>query len=435
MPGGRASTARSARRRLISLALSGEGGSAGWSEDPLPVASLRSFDAALDLDLDNATLGTLTLGKSAMRLVLQDGEIEGTFDRLGLFDGSVGGKFTADVRGTPSFSADLTGSDLATEQIGAQLIGSDRLRSTADGTISVTGRGASVAAIMDSLNGKGDLTLGPGQLNGIDIAAMLRQLDPTAQAGSNRTLLDSATASFTITNGMLDNPDLAVLAPIMVGSGKGSIGLGPRNLDYTFIAEIPSTIVGKPVSLPIHISGSWSNPKFGFDMQDLIQARFGVNLDGLGADATDALRKRVSDELGIDLKPGQDIKQALTEGLQAKAIDAFSQGLLGKPAITEDHMAADQVRAEGRRQGQGGGCNPDRTRDPDSRRARTRRACLRRAPAQCDARACGTPGRRGTRAGGAGERAAESRRPGAGDIGQRTAQGRGNTCRRNADPG
>ena len=300
-----------------------------WSKEPLAVSVFSQFDTSLTLAFNKGTIGTFELGDTAMRVVLNGGEAEAEISKMALFEGQVVGTANADFRQGVALSAQLVAKDVSTKDVGVELIGTDRLLARADGNANLTARGNSIAELMASLDGDGDFSLSSGELRGVDLATMLRTLDPAGQTESSRTIFDGATASFTIQDGVLNNKDLAVTAPILLGNGEGQIGINARDIDYSFVAQLPENVIGQVVKLPIEISGSWSDPHFRLDMADLVSAKYGVNLDSLGEAAIDDLREKISADLGIDIAPDVDLKRALSEGLEKKALDSISKGFAG----------------------------------------------------------------------------------------------------------
>ena len=76
------------------------------------------------------------------------------------------------------------------------------------------------------------LNLGSGEIQGLDIAGMIRTLDTGFVGEGQRTIFDSVSASFVMDQGDLFNDDLLMASPLITAEGAGRIGLGARDLEY-----------------------------------------------------------------------------------------------------------------------------------------------------------------------------------------------------------
>ncbi|HVM79625.1 MAG TPA: AsmA-like C-terminal region-containing protein, partial [Stellaceae bacterium] len=115
--------------------------------------------------------------------------------------------------------------------------------------------------------------------------------------------------SYKITNGVIDNRDMKMLAPLVRLSGSGTVPMPPQTIDYTVAAKLVASTEGQGgqdalagLDIPVKITGPWSDPKYDVDWKsvftemakdpnrlknlpgDLGKAakNFGVNLPGTG---------------------------------------------------------------------------------------------------------------------------------------------------------
>ncbi len=129
----------------------------------------------------------------------------------------------------------------------------------------------SMDAIMKSLSGNGSLKLGQGEVLGLDLVGMLRNLDSSYRGEGQKTVFNSIGASFTIKDGVLRNDDLSFIAPLAKALGAGDIGIGSQTLKYRVNPVVLTAADGTGgISVPVLISGTWANPKFRPDLQALI---------------------------------------------------------------------------------------------------------------------------------------------------------------------
>jgi AsmA protein len=277
----------------------------GWSKTPIDVSALGLVDADVLIEADKVALGPTELGRTTIQTTLKDSRAQIDIRELQAYEGAVSGTLVANGRGGLSVSGDLAGRSIALKPLLSQLAGYDRLIGAGQMTVQAEGAGASMDAIMNSLNGKGSFKIGAGELFGLDLVGMLRNLDASYVGEGAKTIFDEITGTFRIKNGILINDDLSLLSPLLTTTGSGKVGLGGQTLDYRLVPTLLAG-EGKAITVPLLITGSWANPKFQLD----IEALAGDKIDKAKAEAQqevlDAVQKKVQDELGVDLGLGSD---------------------------------------------------------------------------------------------------------------------------------
>lgn len=318
---------------------SASAGASGWSADPIDVSGLGAVDASVALSAEAIDLGPLAAGPTRVLMTLDRARAVFEIKRLDAYGGRVTGQFVTNGRGGLSVGGDLIFARLATEQLLGDLAGYDRLIGQGDLRLKFLGVGNSVAALMQGLKGEGSLSLGKGELRGLDIAGMLRSLDPNFVGEGQKTIFDGVTASFSIAGGVLSNADLKLVAPLLTATGAGRIGLGQRTLDYglrpTALAEADGT---GGIMVPLLITGTWAKPKFALDLESLARERMELEVKALEEkararakeleeEAKAKLADKARDELGLEVQEGEDLEAAARRRAQ-EVLDAETQKLL-----------------------------------------------------------------------------------------------------------
>lgn len=307
-----------------------EGGSSGWSTTPIDVSALGLVDADLLIEADKVALGTTDLGRTDIVTRLDNARAEIDIRELNAYDGAVSGTLVANGRGGLSVSADLAGRAVALKPLLSQLAGFDRLIAAGDMTVDVLGTGNSMHAIMNSLNGEGSFRIGAGELIGLDLVGMLRNLDASYVGEGAKTIFDEISGTFRIVDGVLINDNLSLLSPLLSASGKGEVGLGGQTLDYLITPRLLAG-EGKGLSVPLRISGSWASPRFQLDLDALAGDKIEAAKDQIEEKAREAVEKKVAEELGIDLsgEGGKDARKKAKKELEKKAKEGLLN-LLGR---------------------------------------------------------------------------------------------------------
>lgn len=190
--------------------------------------------------------------------------------------GQYSGDINVDHRGTvPIVSLDehLTGVDLS------QLLAAQKLKVSGRGnvTIAATGHGAGADALVKTLTGHFDLSVGPGSVEGVDVSyelerarALLRG-QTTNAANTRRTPFDRLRMSADITNGHAITQDLLIAAPIVKITGAGTVDLPTQSLDLGLLADTQMTL-GASFEVPLKITGSFQDPQVRPDIAALAKS-------------------------------------------------------------------------------------------------------------------------------------------------------------------
>ena len=322
-----------------------EGGAAGgmaasgWPEDVIDVSALGTLDADIALTAPSVDLGVLKAGPTRVAITVERARAVIDIRELQAYDGRVSGDFVINGRGGLSVGGRLTLAGLQTQPLFTDLAGWDRLVSSGDLELEFLGVGNSIAAIMQSLEGKGSLELGQGELRGIDIVGMLRSLDPGFVGEGQKTVFDGLAGTFSIAGGVLTNPDLRLVAPYLTASGAGDIDLGGRSLDYRIRPTALAAEDGTGgVMVPLLISGPWAKPKFRLDLESIARekmeaeakaaaARLEEEAKAAEAAAKAELEQRLKDELGIEVAPDESLGDAAERGAKEALTDEAVKAL------------------------------------------------------------------------------------------------------------
>lgn len=295
----------------------------GWSTDTIDVSGLAAADADIRLSAKSIDLGTLKLDRTALNLTLTDRRLVFGINELLAYRGSATGQFVINGRGGLSVGGDLRLRGMQIEPLLTDFAGYERLNGTTDFDLKFLGVGNSVDAIMKSLSGNGAIKVGDGALKGLDIVGMIRNLDLGYVGEGQKTIFDTIGATFSIDKGILSNDDLAFRAPLMTASGRGILNLGQQTVDYRILPVALPDGQGKGLKVPLKVTGPWADPKFGLDMQAIIDQEL--------ADEKAAVKARIEEEKAAAKARIEAEKAALEARAKAKV-----QEKLGLSDGTED---------------------------------------------------------------------------------------------------
>ena len=275
-----------------------ETGAEGWSTEPIDVSALGTVDADIILNANSIRTADSQIGRTALGIVIDNARLVLGIQELVAYDGEIDGEIVVNGRNGLSASADLAGSAIAISRLSAELLDYDRIVALGDMEIEVLGSGNSMDALMNSLNGDGSFSFGAGELLGLDLVGMLRNLDTSFIGDTSRTIFDSITATFRIVDGVVINDNLTILAPLLSATGTGEISIAGQSLNYRLVPKLLEGDEGG-LSVPVLITGSWSAPRFKLDLEGLVQGRIDEEIEGIKDEVDDALRDAVTEELGL----------------------------------------------------------------------------------------------------------------------------------------
>ncbi len=291
---------------------------AGWSRAVIDVGALGLLDGEIALRADSLAIGPAQLGRTRLLVTLDRARAVIEAREVQIYGGNVGGQFVVNGRGGLSVGGDLTLGGMQMQPLLSELAGYDRLIGTGDLRLKFLGVGNSVAAIMATLKGEGKLALGKGELRGFDLLGMLRTLDPGYVGEGQKTIFDSVSGSFTMADGVLSNDDLALRAPYVTATGKGTLGLGAQVIDYRIVPTALTQTDGTGgVRVPLQITGPWSAPRFALDLKALADQELADERAKLEAQAKEAearakaeLEAKAAEELGVVRQDGESLEDA-----------------------------------------------------------------------------------------------------------------------------
>ncbi|MFN7053604.1 MAG: AsmA-like C-terminal region-containing protein, partial [Gemmobacter sp.] len=205
------------------------------------------------------------------------------------------------------------------------------LTGTGDLQVKFLGIGNSMADIMASLSGDAQVTVGKGEILGLDIAGMLRTMDPGHIGTGKATLFDSLTFGLTIKDGVARNDDLAIDGDLFRSTGAGEVDIGGQQITYRLMPRLlPRTDGSGGVEVPVLISGPWAAPGVKLDLEWLAKTRAEQELARTEELARQKLEALARDDLGIQPLQGETLEDAAKRQAE-EALRREAEQLLGIP--------------------------------------------------------------------------------------------------------
>lgn len=316
-----------------------EAAAPGWPRGAIDASALGLLDAQVTLAAGPVQAGFADLERLSAVLTIDRARAVLELREARAFGGNLTGELVANNRSGLSVGGNIRAADLALLPLLRQAAGFERLSGTGSLTLRFLGVGQSVDAIMRSLSGEGRIDLGRGEIIGLDLAGMIRNMDMSYMGEQNRTVYDSVTGSFAIANGVLRNEDLRMTASRINVEGRGTADLGGQTLDYRVTpVALTNAETGQAIRVPLVISGPWNAPRFRLDLEGLAEQRLQEERERLEAQAREEIARREAElraraeqelqqRLGVTVEEGQSTREAVEQGLRERAQEEVGSAL------------------------------------------------------------------------------------------------------------
>jgi AsmA protein len=246
---------------------------AGWSRKPLSVALVKEFNGRLALTTGSLRVQGLRLGRTVLRIETADGLLHASLDQVALYGGGGKAVLTVDARGSvPQFANTLQFSGLQLQPLLKDALGLDQIEGVGALNLDIRMAGTSANAILHSVSGKGTLTGANGRFKGVDLGMVARTVQTALGGNATGTVASTSFhdigASFAISGGVMATQDFHLTGPVVQMSGKGTIDLGNRGIDFRVRPQAGYGSLG--LGVPFHISGTWDKLHYAPDLGGLM---------------------------------------------------------------------------------------------------------------------------------------------------------------------
>lgn len=304
---------------------------ASTDADQLPLEALRQINAKGILDIGTLKISGTHSEKIHLEINAAKGLVKLSPMSANMYDGLYQGNIKLDARGKAlKLGIDETLKGVQVGPLLKDLTDDDTLSGIANAKVKLSGNGATVAQIKQTLSGNGNFSFTDGALKGINVAESIRKAKATLKGekytpskAAVQTDFSKLSGSFTATNGIISNKDLLAMSPLLRIKGAGKIDLPKEGIDYGLKVSVVETSSGqggkaladlKGLTIPVQITGTFSQPKPTIDLASMFKDQ-----------ATEEVKAKVADKLKDQL--GGDLGGLL------------GGSLAPKPATTQDKTA------------------------------------------------------------------------------------------------
>ncbi|HSD61511.1 MAG TPA: AsmA family protein [Burkholderiales bacterium] len=252
-----------------------------FSSDPLPFATLKSFDLDAELKIDKLVLpGGDRAEALQLKAALDDGRLKVAPAKFSAAGGGINATLDLDATSGKSAALNLRadGSGLA---LGTLLAMAGHPQQMSGGRtdlkLEATGAGNSMRALMGSLNGYARATVGEAQIagRGLDLGAgILDQAADVLNPGRGSTQqLTCAVVNVPVRNGVITLDHRVALETTKVAmTGEGTVNLGTEALDVAVRSKGKGGVGLADFAGAARVGGTLANPRIGVDARGAAEA-------------------------------------------------------------------------------------------------------------------------------------------------------------------
>ncbi|RLA04239.1 MAG: hypothetical protein DRQ47_03690 [Gammaproteobacteria bacterium] len=257
-------------------------------EIAIDLSWMKDFNVKGLMTVDSIKVNNLTMSGVHLPLQLQDGQMQLSKVKAQFYQGKLVSDVTLDGRKSEpryGMKANLTG--VQALPLVKDLLEKELISGAVNMSMAINGRGLDDKSLRSKSKGNGKFAFTDGAIHGINVAELIRNsyakikgqtIQPSNEA--DKTDFASFTGSFKLADGVVTNPDLKLLSPLLRISGNGTANIVDETVNYELQTAIVGTLKGqggepltdlKKLMIPLKIKGSMENPKVSLDMKKLLE--------------------------------------------------------------------------------------------------------------------------------------------------------------------
>jgi AsmA protein len=293
----------------------------------LPEALIKDLDVAGRLAIGQLKVKGLEPKNLQLSLLAKSGQVKAALNQAALLDGSIRAKATLDVRGKqPAYQLDAQVEKIPIEPLLKAFAGTDMLSGQGRVKLALTTAGRDTQALMNNLNGPGELRLVDGAVKGFNLAQSIRKAKAKLSSDSQATTQATETlqtdfselqGAFVFKQGVMQLTQMQAVAPYMRVNASGHVDLPASQLNLKVNAKIVNSDEGqggeafndlKGLTLPIALKGPLTSPKVSLELTSVLKDKAKQQLEAEKAKAKAKLEEK---------------KEAVAEELKEKVQEKF----------------------------------------------------------------------------------------------------------------
>ncbi len=272
------------------------GNSSNQVESEPDLSALKALDITGNITIDKFKANNAKMQNVKTAFSVNRGVVDMKSFSSNLYQGTITAKARLDARKSPAtYTAVKNIKNVKIQPLLVDVAQNDMLEGTGNISVDVKGQSLTPTGIKQNLVGTIGINFQDGAVNGINIAKMIRdnyakikgeKVEETAEA--EKTDFSAMTATLKLNKGVVKTNDLAMQSPLLRVRGNGSANYLKETVNFTVSTSVVGSLKGqggkdidelKDVTIPINISGSWTDPKFKLVFDDVLKQKAKKEID------------------------------------------------------------------------------------------------------------------------------------------------------------
>ncbi|GAK86573.1 A/G-specific adenine glycosylase [Vibrio ponticus] len=287
--------------------------SAPAKEQEPDLSALETLDVNGAITIDKFKAGNAKMQNVAAKFSVNRGVVKLSSFSSNLYDGSIKATATLDARKSPAtYSAKKQIKGVKVLPLLIDVAQVDKLEGTGNIDVDVTGKGLAPTTMKKNLAGTIKINFADGAVNGINVAQLIRENYAKFKGQSlegqdqvKKTDFSAMTATLNLKNGVVSTNNLHAQSPLLRVRGEGSANYLNETADFTISTSIVGSLEGqggkdidelKDITIPVNISGKWSDPKFKLVFDDVLKQKAQKEIDRGLEKLDEKLGEKIKDE-------------------------------------------------------------------------------------------------------------------------------------------
>ncbi|ABD06167.1 AsmA [Rhodopseudomonas palustris HaA2] len=252
-------------------------GARDWNRQLFDLGAANPVDLDVRLSAAKVTLGSSTLGRTALSANLRGGALALSVGEAQVYGGIVRGTLGVTRRDSiANIKTQFQFNDVDLEACAADLLGVRNLSGRGNLSIALEASGSSPFGLAQSLDGSALLTGHDGAITGFNVEQLLKRLERRPLSGggnfrNGKTPFTTLNIAVRFSDGVATADDIRIEGPTARISLTGTASVPSREYDLKGVASLANTPGAPGFNLPFIVEGPWDDPLIFPDPESLIR--------------------------------------------------------------------------------------------------------------------------------------------------------------------
>ena len=277
------------------------------------LTALKTLDVKGDITIDKFKANNAHMQNVKAAFSVNRGVAKLESFTSNLYEGSISATATLDARKSPaSYTAKKAIKGVKVQPLLVDVADNDMLEGTGNIDVNVSGKSLTPTGIKQNLVGTIVINFADGAVNGINVAQLIRENYAKIKGEKydesedvQKTDFSAMKATLKVDKGWVSTNDLSAQSPLLRVTGSGKANFIKETVDFLVRTSIVGSLEGqggksiddlKDVTIPIKVTGAWTDPKFSLVFDDVLKQKAQKEIDRGVEKLTDKIKDEKTKE-------------------------------------------------------------------------------------------------------------------------------------------